>query len=134
MLDSKTKDAIMEWLIKQIEVSSRFRTMDIAKQFSLDDSMVRLFLRQLHKRELIEYSEMGGGYVLCFLTMDLYDFHRYGGFTSVEEKLLKNIEKLDLELSQLKSKFPEKVETFANATSILSTIATAASKIFGHFI
>lgn len=134
MLDSKTKDLIIEWLINQIKVSNSFKTTDIAKQFDINDSIARLFLKQLHKRELIEYSEMGGGYVLCFPTMDLYDFHRYGGFTTVEDGLLKNIEKLELELSQLKSKFPEKVETFANATSILSTLAVTASSIFKHFI
>lgn len=134
MLDSKTKDLIMEWLIKKIGVNNRFRTKEIAEQFGLDDSIIRLFLKQLHKRELIEYSEMGGGYVLCFPTMDLYDFHRYGGFTAVEDELFKNIEKLDLELRQLESKFSQNVQTFANATSILSTIATAASRIFGHFI
>jgi hypothetical protein len=133
MIDSKTKDQIVAWMVELDQPTIKFQTKDVAKAFNVSDNMVRLFLRQLDSRNLITYSELGMGYVLCEPTMDFYDFHRMGGFTAIEDGLLKNIEKLDLELKQLKSEFPEKVAMFANATTILSAISSAATGMFGYF-
>ena len=133
MIDSGTKDLIIEWLIEQFGHSTQFRTAEIEKKFAIHDTFVRLFLKQLEQRGMLDYSEMGGGYVLCYPTMELYDFHRYGGFTTIEDGLLKNIQKLDLELQSLQSKFPKKIEAFANVVAILQTVSIGASKIFGHF-
>lgn len=133
MIDSKTKDQIVAWMVELDQPTIKFQTKGVAKAFNVSDNMVRLFLRQLDSRNLITYSELGMGYVLCEPTMDFYDFHRMGGFTAIEDGLLKNIEKLDLELKQLKSEFPEKVAMFANATTILSAISSAATGMFGYF-
>lgn len=133
MIDSKTKDQIVAWMVELDQPTIKFQTKDVAKAFNVSDNMVHLFLRQLDSRNLITYSELGMGYVLCEPTMDFYDFHRMGGFTAIEDGLLKNIEKLDLELKQLKSEFPEKVAMFANATTILSAISSAATGMFGYF-
>lgn len=134
MFDSKQKDLMIEWLINQIGINYRFSSKDMAKEFGVQDAMLRLFLKQLAKKELIEYHECGSGYVSCYPTMELYDFHRMGGFTGIEDELLKNIEKLDLELKHLKSEFPQKVETLANASAFLSMIGNAALKLVGHFV
>lgn len=133
MIDSKTKDQIVAWMVELDLPTIKFQTKDVAKAFNVSDNMVRLFLKQLDSRNLITYSELGMGYVLCEPTMDFYDFHRMGGFTAIEDGLLKNIKKLDLELKQLKSEFPEKVAMFANATTILSAISSAATGMFGYF-
>lgn len=133
MIDSKTKDQIVEWMVELDQPTIKFQTKDVAKAFNIPDNMVRLFLKQLDSRNLITYTELGMGYVLCEPTMDFYDFHCMGGFTAIEDGLLKNIEKLDLELKQLKSEFPEKVAMFANATTILSAISSAATGTFGYF-
>ncbi|MBQ1652838.1 MAG: hypothetical protein II060_03535 [Bacteroidales bacterium] len=133
MIDSKTKNQIVAWMVELDQPTIKFQTKDVAKAFNVSDNMVRLFLKQLDSRNLITYSELGMGYVLCEPTMDFYDFHRMGGFTAIEDGLLKNIEKLDLELKQLKSEFPEKVAMFANATTILSAISSAATGMFGYF-
>lgn len=133
MFDSKQKDLMITWLINQINQDISFPSTTMAKEFCVSDDLIRLFLKQLDKMGLIEYSEMGAGFVECYPAMDLYDFHRCGGFTTIEDGLLKNIEKLDLELKQLKSQFPEKIETLANATSFLSAIAVSATKLVGHF-
>ena len=132
MFDSKQKDLMIDWLVNQIGKNISFPSKEMAKEFCVQDAFIRLFLKQLAKKELIEYSEMGSGYVRCYPTMDLYDFHRLGGFTAIEDGLLKNIEKLDLELKELKSQFPKKVEMFANLTSTLSTVALSATKLFGY--
>lgn len=134
MFDSKQKDLMIEWLINQIGIDYRFPSKDMAKAFGVQDTMLRLFLKQLAKKELIEYTELGAGYVMCYPTMELYDFHRMGGFTGIEDELLKNIEKLDLELKHLKAEFPQKVETLANASAFLSVIGNAALKLVGHFV
>ena len=133
MIDSKTKDQIVAWMVELDQPTIKFQTKDVAKAFNVSDNMVRLFLKQLDSRNLVTYTELGMGYVLCEPTMDFYDFHRMGGFTAIEDGLLKNIEKLDLELKQLKSEFPEKVAMFANATTILSAISSAATGMFGYF-
>ena len=131
MIDSKTKDQIVAWMVELDLPTIKFQTKDVAKAFNVSDNMVRLFLKQLDSRNLVTYTELGMGYVLCEPTMDFYDFHRMGGFTAIEDGLLKNIEKLDLELKQLKSEFPEKIATLANATSILSAIGSAVLNIVG---
>ncbi|MBR3946211.1 MAG: hypothetical protein IKJ56_03815 [Bacteroidales bacterium] len=133
MIDSKTKDQIVAWMVELDLPTIKFQTKDVAKAFNVSDNMVRLFLKQLDSRNLVTYTELGMGYILCEPTMDFYDFHRMGGFTAIEDGLLKNIEKLDLELKQLKSEFPEKVAMFANATTILSAISSAATGMFGYF-
>lgn len=134
MFDSKQKDLMIEWLIKQIGVCVKFPSRMMSQEFGVQDAMLRLFLKQLAKKGLIEYHERGAGFVECYPTMELYDFHRMGGFTGIEDELLKNIEKLDLELKHLKSEFPQKVETLANASAFLSVIGNAALKLVGHFV
>lgn len=134
MFDSRQKDLMIEWLINQLGDNVKFLSKDMARKFGVQDIMIRLFLKQLAKKELIEYTELGAGYVMCYPTMDLYDFHRMGGFTGIEDELLKNIEKLDLELKHLKAEFPQKVETLANASTVLSIISSAALKLVGKFV
>lgn len=134
MFDSKQKDLMIEWLIAQIDIDFRFQTKVMARDFETSDTKIRLFLKQLDKKELIKYSEMGNNYVRCEPTMELYDFHRMGGFTGIEDELLKNIEKLDLELKHLKAEFPQKVETLSNASAFLSVIGSAALKLVGHLV
>lgn len=88
MFESKNKDLMIEWLIAQIDIDYRFQTKIMAKEFGTSDTKIRLFLKQLDKKELIKYSEMGNNYVMCYPTMELYDFHRMGGFTVIEDELL----------------------------------------------
>jgi len=121
MINSYTKDEIIGWLINRLEKANQFRSKEIANAFNVNERFVRLYLVQLHKMQIIEYSEISDGYVMVHPTMELYDFHSKGGFTVQDELLKKNIEKLYLEIEKLKPHFSEKAELFAN----LSTIGTA---------
>lgn len=103
MFDSKKKDEMVEWLANQISIDITFSSADMTREFGVQDVVIRLFLQQLAQKGLIEYSEAGSGRVCCYPTMNFYDFHRLGGFTAIEDGLLKNIEKLELELKKLKS-------------------------------
>ena len=59
MFDSKQKDLMIEWLINQIGINYMFPSKDMAQAFGVQDAMLRLFLKQLEKKGLIEYTEMG---------------------------------------------------------------------------
>ncbi len=125
MINSYTKDEIIGWLINKLEKSAQFRSKEIADAFNVNDRFVRLYLVQLHKMQLIEYSEMSAGHVMVHPTMELYDFHRKGGFTVQDELLKKNIEKIYLEIENLKPHFSEKAELFANISTIGTAIISA---------
>jgi hypothetical protein len=56
------------------------------------------------------------------IKVNAHDFLSHGGFTAQEELLQKNIQKLLLELENLKPSMPEKVSTLTN---IAANIATA---------
>ena len=90
--------------------------------FNLSQDAYRMFLKQLHRMNLLKYEEQNAGRVLLWLNMELYDFHARGGFVVQEELFLKNIEKLLAEIDKLKSEFPEKVDLLANISSIGSFI------------
>lgn len=127
MINSYTKDAIIKWLITsfettpQIQVSSR----ELASYFDVGDDMIRLYLKQLHRMQLIDYSELGAGHIMLMPHMELYDFHSRGGFTIQDDLLKKNIEKLHLEIEKLKPHFSEKAGMFANLSTIGNTIMSA---------
>lgn len=127
MINSYTKDEIIKWLIAsfettpQIQVSSR----ELASYFDIGDDMIRLYLKQLHRMQLIDYSELGAGHIMLMPHMELYDFHIRGGFTVQDELLKKNIEKLHLEIEKLKPHFGEKAGMFANLSTIGNTILSA---------
>ena len=76
MIDSEKKDLIIGWLIEQFNVSTRFKSAEIAKKFEIHDSFVRLFLKQLQQKNMLEYSELGSGYVMCYPTMELYCYYK----------------------------------------------------------
>jgi len=125
MINSYTKDEIIGWLIKKFETTPQIQTREISSAYNIPDKFVRMFLKQLHNLQMLNYSEMGMGYVLLQPAMELYDFHSKGGFTVQDELLKKNIEKLYLEIENLKPHFSEKAELFANLSTIGATIFSA---------
>jgi hypothetical protein len=61
---------------------------------------------------------------------EAFDLYNHGGFAVQEELLIKNIEKLMLEVEKLQSQFPEKVAVFANLATIAGIILGGATKFF----
>lgn len=126
-MNSSTKDEVIKYLTEtfettpQIQVSSR----ELAKYFDVRDDMLRLYLKQLHRMQLIDYSELASGYIMLMPNMELYDFHSRGGFTVQDDLLKKNIEKLHLEIEKLKPHFSEKAGMFASLSTIGNTILSA---------
>lgn len=82
-------------------------------QFSTTSDIYSIILDQMEKKGLIQAERMLGGAVWVSLTADAYDFHSHGGFVGQEVLLQKNIEKLLLEIEDLKPSMPEKVEKLA---------------------
>jgi hypothetical protein len=102
-----------------------FKTIEIAQSFSITDFKLRLFYKQLAKMGLLEYSEIGCGCVILDPNLSLFDFAEKGGFAIQDEILRKNIEKLSLEIEKLKPEFADKVDIFANLSSIANTLIGA---------
>jgi hypothetical protein len=127
MINSYTKDVIIKWLITNFEPTPQIQvsSSDLAACFDISDHVLRLFLKQLHRMQIIDYSELGAGHIMLMPHMELYDFHSRGGFTVQDELLKKNIEKLHLEIEKLKPHFSEKAGMFANLSAIAGTIMSA---------
>jgi len=125
MIDSNIKDLIIDWLCNQFGISCQFHPKIIADTFKVDYKMTSLFLKQLSEMNLIDYSERGAGTVYCSPKMDFYDFKLHGGFVAKEKLFADNLQKLQLEIEQLKRQFPQKVDTLANIGSIVQSICAA---------
>ena len=124
-MEAEIKDKIIQFLIEHSDDLHQIHPEDIAELVNTTDKMVRLFLKQLDAMGMLEYSELGCGYVQLFLTMNIYDFHEHGGFTVQDELLIKNIEKLYLEIEKLKPSFIGKTELLTNITAIGNNILSA---------
>jgi len=122
MIDSKTKDEIIDYLIDVFKKTNKLIIVEISKKFNIDKRFVIMFLKQLQDKNFLQYSEMGGGMVCYNPNMELYDFHKNGGFTVHDELIRKNIEKLSLEIKKLESQFPEKTQVLANIINIGNAI------------
>jgi len=124
MITHIEKDAVLKWLC----TSDSKDSWEILLDEKLDFRQLNSILEYLNRKGFIELINVRQNmrYFSIDVKVEAFDLYRHGGFTAMEELLYKNLQKLNLELEDLKSHIPEKVSVI---TSIISAI-TGTTALF----
>ena len=124
MITSELKDKVLNELINSGYITGSFYINEFAKDFNVKPDFIDAILKQLEELNLATFDRLLGGRIDFELSANAFDFFNHGGFVAQELLLKQNIEKLMLEIEQLKSKFPEKANLLSNIiTAITSALA-----------
>ena len=121
------KDKVLNWLCE----NDTYTKESMEAQTKLDIRIVNEILQYFERKGLIE--------IISFrYNMQEFDIHvkiealdlfNHGGFTGIEFLLEENLHKLQLELKELQSTFPEKAKTLS---AIASAITGTLALLFGR--
>lgn len=122
MITHVEKDKVLSWLC----LNKTYKAADILLEIDFND--LNQILSYFDRRGLIIENTIRRNQQQFYIIVNIeaYDLFNRGGYTAVEENLIKNLQKLELELTQLQSKFPEHVR---NITSITTAITSALALI-----
>jgi hypothetical protein len=119
------KDNVLNCLCDSLTCESVF-SLDINSVFSetkTDFNTLNAILSQFERLGFISHLNLRRSSLSLCLHLEASDFKNRGGFYSQEEVLKLSLEKLLLEIDQLKPSFPDKLETFtAIASNIVSCL------------
>ncbi len=119
---TKIKRLSFEKLRRLSTKKFRIKLQEQAKDYKIDSNTLEIILDYFEQMGFFEQCKMLGGTIDIYMKVPAYDFYSRGGFVGQEELLTKNIQKLLLEIENLKPSIPDKVSTI---TSIISNITTA---------
>jgi hypothetical protein len=122
------KDNVLNCLCSSITCESVF-SLEIDSVFletKTDFNTLNTVLSQFERLGFISHLNLRRSSLSLCLHLEAIDFKNRGGFYAQEEVLKLNLEKLLLEIDQLKPSFPDKLETF---TSIASNIVSCLGLI-----
>jgi hypothetical protein len=122
MITHVEKDKVLSWLC----LNNCYKASDILLEIEFD--VLNKVLSYFERRGLIMENTIRKSQqeFNLIVNVEAYDLFNRGGYTAVEENLIKNLQKLELELTQLQSKFPDQVR---NITSITTAITSALALI-----
>lgn len=124
MITIEQKDAVLKFVCERcrIEAMNPVRKAEAKNILGMDRESVGAILAQFDRMGLINdfWHDAHSFYFVVFI--EAHDYYRHGGFKAQEELLTKNIQKLILELEQLKPDIPERAGLIAG---IAGNIATA---------
>jgi hypothetical protein len=127
MIDCKIKDKILNKIVKESpEMTFAFDIEDSKSIFGFDPEMVSSILDYFESIGLIDQDKFLGGEIMIEILIPAHDLVSRGGFTTKEDLITKNLEKLLSEIELLKPLIPEKVESI---TSIISDISAGLALI-----
>lgn len=122
MITPKLKDLVLKSFVDYPQKKFRIKLQEQAKDYKIDSNTLEIILDYFEQMGFFEQCKMLGGTIDIYMKVPAYDFYSRGGFIGQEELLTKNIQKLLLEIENLKPSIPDKVSTI---TSIISNITTA---------
>jgi hypothetical protein len=122
MITPKLKDLVLKSFVDYPQKTFRIKLQEQAKDYKIDSNTLEIILDYFEQMGFFEQCKMLGGTIDIYMKVPAYDFYSRGGFVGQEELLTKNIQKLLLEIENLKPSIPDKVSTI---TSIISNITTA---------
>ncbi len=127
------KDHVLNYLCEHCD-PYRFCTLDWM-QINEDSVLLNTCLSQFKDLGLVE--KFGLRHTVrpfsVVITADAYDFLRRGGFTFLENKYLRELEKANLELEKLQAKpgLEKYVKQISGVTGIISNLISAAAAFRG---
>ncbi len=131
MITYKEKDAVLEKLCTlPPEKMMQIRCDDLLNELELPLDDFKAILTYFQRIGFIQFQNLVSMTTLterkttCYLLLHLeaVEYFQRGGFTLVEEQLVKNLEKLELELEQLQSQMPTKIQTISSLISAIVSI------------
>lgn len=124
MVTIEQKDQVLAFICKHclLESVNPVKKADAIKTFGTDAASILAILNQMMRMGLLEDVSHNGFNFYFVVRAEAHDYYRHGGFKAQEELLTKNIQKLILELEQLKPDMPERAGLIAG---IAGNIAAA---------
>jgi hypothetical protein len=123
MITPDLKDKILKTLIdRSTDTRIVFDIHDLAKENEIGSSTANELLKYFEEKNLLHCQRMMGGGVMAQITVDAFDFIRYGGFVGEEQLMNIEFEKLKLEIESLKTTIPK--EKFDVINGALNTVMT----------
>lgn len=130
MITPEQKDQILKYICDECEYeeTSKFRPDEFSSIVSLNTNELEGLLSQFSRMGLIGSNiYVSETRVLIQKRIEAEDFLRIGGFTAKEKALKQNIEKLNLEVQNLRKNPSDPLAAITNIT----TIATNILSFFG---
>lgn len=119
------KDKILFFLCSEasVEQTSQCETPELLKQLELDFDTFNAIMVQFERFGLVEDLNIRRAHLSFILRVDAHDYAQKGGFSAQEEVFKSNVEKLILEIENLKKQLaPNHLETANKISSIASAI------------
>ncbi len=128
MITPNDKDRVLKWLCDNTEpeFSKNLPTRKLLNDVELSFNEVYAILNAFVRNDFIDSNSLRRNTPTfnIILRLNAFEFYQRGGFTLVEQQFMQNLQKLELELQELQSDFPEKTQTI---TSIISAITSVIS-------
>ena len=127
MITASTKDKILFYLCTEAkpEQISSGKTEDILEELRLDFDTFNAVMVQFQRFGFIEDLNLRCSDIHFILRTDANDYAQKGGFVVQEEIFSANLEKLQLEIENLKKQLgPNKLDTLSKISSIIQTLFT----------
>ncbi len=122
------KDKVLAFLCSKNmpEQMATYSLKELLVETDLSFSDLNAILSYFSRNDLISSNSLRkqSPFFQTIVYIEAFDLYQKGGYTIVEEQLTKNLEKLNLELEELRSDFPEK-------TATLTSIITAITGVIG---
>jgi hypothetical protein len=121
MITPEMKDKVLTALVDTGDMNMRCDLYKLAAHTCIDTDVLEAILSQFERLNLCQIDILPGGNIDVMLHAEAHDMVRLGGFTAQDELLKKSIEKLLLELKNLKRDFPKIAELAATVIGNLSS-------------
>jgi|WetSurMetagenome_2_1015567.scaffolds.fasta_scaffold80589_3 hypothetical protein len=121
IINSELKDSILKYLLNANNGTIGLDLEEDSSKFGISYDVLDAILEDFEKKGFCEIKSFLGGECLVKMKVPASDFYLHGGFEGQEELLQKNIEKLLLEIEDLKPSMPDKI---SKITAIASNILT----------
>lgn len=124
MITIEQKDAVLKFVCERcrLEAVNPVKKADAMIHFGMDADCIMAILNQMMRMGLINDVSHNSFNFYFTALIEAHDYYRHGGFKAQEELLTQNIQKLILELEQLKPDIPERAGLIAG---IAGNIAAA---------
>lgn len=124
MIDGKTKDKLLKQLIDQNDdLFLKVKYHDIPSDFEMSNRYFDTIIDHFESMNFLKIDRFLGGQYDIYLKVEAFDFYKKGGFQAQELMLMAELEKLDLEIENLKPKFGNDLNKMSSTVSNLLTVA-----------
>jgi len=114
------KDSVLERLIDGGKCEYSYP--QLSEESSISEEFLVIIIKQFSELGLFKITPFTGGNFLVVVRAEAHDMARRGGFTAREKYFKDSVEKLEREVKQLQTDFPDRAERFANILSGISAV------------